>query len=209
MFHFQEEDISDEACLARHNPCEAEERKRFRSFVTYPPVRRSRQSRESEGHSTDAMSPLNQELVGLTETQSLQSTSNFSCALTYTVSYGKEETRRRSGSASSRRESEDYLQRDVEPWPERTFPLQEECYEQMKKEQIESLPKKRTYRRARAVKLDDEIEFVSPPSVGPESPVPESPMQSLSSAASVGDPDDPDWTETGDTKSGSFKISRR
>ena len=152
----------------------------------------------------DAMSPLNPDLAGSAESQSLAA--SFAYTVTYTVPYGKEETRRRSGSASSRRESEDYMQNEVEPWPERTFPLQEDCYEEMKKEQLESLPKKRSYRRSKVVKLEDEMEFVSPPSVGPESPVPESPMQS---GSSICDLDDPDWTETAETKSGSFKMSRR
>lgn len=202
----EEEDISDEACLERHNPCEAVERKKFRSFITYPPARRSRMSRESEGHSTDATSPHLQEQPGWSETPSLQSGSTIPYTVTYTVGHGKDESRRRSGStSSSRRESEDAVQREVEPWPERVFPLPEECYEQMKKEQLESLPKKRTYRR-RVVKLDDEIEFVCPPSVGPDS-APASPVQSLSSA-SVGEVDDPDWTENSSVKSGSFKAGK-
>lgn len=163
-------------------------------------------SRESEGHSTDATSPHLQEQPGWSETQSLQAGSTIPYTVTYTVGHGKDELRRRSGStSSSRRESEEAIQREVEPWPERVFPLPEECYEQMKKEQLESLPKKRTYRR-RVVKLDDEIEFVCPPSVGPDSP-PASPVQSLSSA-SVGEADDPDWTENSSVKSGSFKAGK-
>lgn len=201
----EEEDISDDACLARHYPSEAEERKKFRSFITYPPVRRSRQSRESEGHSTDAMSPLLQEQASSSESPSLQSSSVIPYTVTVTTGHGND-VRRRSGSASSRRESEEYCHKEVEPWPERIFPLPEECYEQMKKEQMDSLPKKRSYKR-RVVKLDDEIEFVSPPSIGPDSP-PESPAQSVSSA-SLGDPDDPDWLENASGKSGSYKAPRR
>ena len=199
----EEEDISDEACLSRHDPHEAAERKRFRTFVTYPPARRTRLSRESESHSVEAMSPVVQEQFSTMETQP---GSNIPYTVTYTVTHGKGkgESRRRSGSASSsRRESEDsFIQREVEPWTERVFPLPEDCYEAMKKEQEESLPKKRSYKR-RVVKLDDEIEFVCPPDSGPPSPV-----QSESSR-SVGEADDPDWTEVASMKSGSVKASKR
>lgn len=199
----EEEDISDEACLRRHDLPEAAERKRFRTFVTYPPARRTRLSRESESHSIDAMSPVVQEQFSTMETQP---GSNIPYTVTYTLTHGKGkgESRRRSGSASSsRRESEDsFIQREVEPWTERVFPLPEDCYEAMKREQEESLPKKRAYKR-RVVKLDDEIEFVCPPDSGPPSPV-----QSESSR-SVEEADDPDWTEVASMKSGSVKTTSK
>lgn len=151
----------------------------------------------------DIVSPGLQEQYCTTD-----SLSNIPYTVVHGKGKGKGESRRRSGSASSlRRDSEDScIQREIDPWPERIFPLQEDCYEQMKKEQQESLPKKRSYKR-RVVKLDDEIEFVCPPSDGPDS-APASPVQSMSSA-SVGDADDPDWTERGSVKSGSVKTSKR
>ena len=213
--YFQVEDVSDEAFSARHQSFEEEERKRIRSFITYPPVRRSRQSRESESQSSDSH-----------VTESLMTEYNVDqdgqpSIMQYSASaFYREEGRRRSGSTSRHMTGfEEYVmdyenkRRILEPWATREFPLSEECYEDMKKEQINAKStRQKSYTMTRTVKIhEDDIEFVSPDRS--ESPTaPDSPAHSYSSGSTLDDLNDPEWH--GERKkirrpSGSMRSSRR
>lgn len=186
----QREDDSDAAFLARHDSPEAEERKRFRNFVTYPPVRRGRPSRESESNTHDEFGACG----SLAESHGSNSD--------LLVQIG--DSRRRSGSTSRRfsfMEEQFSFEMIVEPFQPREFPLPEDTYEDMKREQISALKCKTKFRRARTVKVQDDLatEFVSgdfdePPEELPF--VPPSPEYSGSTDSNVDDFNDPEWNET-------------
>lgn len=182
---------------------ELEERKRFRNFVTYPPVRRSRLSRESESNTIDTLSP----------DCSLNEASFQSEHSGVQLGVGGPEERRRSGSTSRRTGSfEDYLKdydyyddEYSEPWPPRQFPLSDETYAVMLVEQNHKAPTRNTYRRPRTVKVQDDpsMEFVSPEfdSIESTSMLP-SPAPSGDSTSTCEDDNDPEWSETkGDRRS--------
>ncbi|KAL4228746.1 histone H4-K16 acetylation [Mactra antiquata] len=197
------EDLSDEKFTSRHESMELEERKRFRNFVTYPPVRRSRLSRESESNTLDTLSPdcsLNEASLQ-TEHSSIQ------------FGNGNFEERRRSGSTSRRAGSvDDYLREydfyDDEysdPWQPRQFPLSDETYAVMLVEQSHKTPTRHMYRRPRTVKVQDDpsMEFVSPEfeAMDTSSIVP-SPAGSGDSTSTCDDDNDPEWNESkGDRRS--------
>ena len=202
--------MTDEAFTDRHESMEAEERKRFRNFITYPPVRRGRLSRESESNTLDTFSPD----CSLNET-SFQ-TDGASC-----LSYIHEE-RRRSGSTSRKSTTfDDYIKEydynDMEymdPWPARQFPLPEDVYEEMKIEQNRASSTRNTYRRPRTVKVQDDpsMEFISPDFEQLDSVTfAASPAPSGTSTSTCDDDNDPEWNESrGDRRSSiSMKHSKR
>lgn len=202
------EDLTDETFSQRHDALEIEERKRIRNYITYPPVRRSRMSRESESNTLDTFSP--------------ESSLNEASFASEGVGLILGEERRRSGSTSRRAGYFDDYLRDYdseegmcfEPWPERQFPLAEETYEQMKLEQSKVGPTRNTYRRPRTVKVQDDpsMEFISPEGFEQEdsSVMPGFPYPSEGSMSND-DEDDPEWNEThGDRRSSiSMKHSKR
>lgn len=214
------EDLSDEAFLNRHETAEAEERKRFRNFITYPPVRRSRLSRESESNTLESVpSELNFHDSG----------SQCDLQASFQSSFSREEGRRRSSSTSitSRRSSflEEYMchithdsfdREHLDPFPPRYFPLSDEVYEDMKKEQLTVSETKHLY-RTRTVRVQDDpsMEFISPEfDVGDSEAqyiAPSSPAGSRGSSVSVEDENDPEWNERhGDRRSSiSMRHSKR
>ncbi|KAH3701592.1 KAT8 regulatory NSL complex subunit 1-like [Dreissena polymorpha] len=214
------EDVTDEAFTVRHDVPEAEERKRFRNFITYPPVRRSRTSRESESNNTENFAvdcPLGESFSSM----DLQ-------AAGFSFSGLKEDGRRRSGSTSRRGSfmeefgvglgGQEYLFDSwrSEPFPERIFPLDETMYEKMKQEQLTASRTKNKYRRRRTVKLQDDpaMEFVSPEVEATEDlPYVDvaSPGYSGSTDSNMEDFNDPEWNEgQGERRSSlSTKHSKR
>lgn len=185
------EDLNDNAFLNRHEICESEERKKFRNFITFPHVRRSRLSRESECNTHDSFSP----------DSSLNDT-HFDNG--FSVNSGREDGRRRSCSTSRRSSFLDeciwdqvqycYEVEHQDPWPLRQFPLPEELYEEMKNEVVTSVPII-TYRRRETVRMPDDLgmEFVSPECDNAETLlVSLSPEQGNELGISSED-DDPEW----------------
>ncbi|XP_045207294.2 KAT8 regulatory NSL complex subunit 1-like isoform X2 [Mercenaria mercenaria] len=205
------EDMTDDTFADRHETMEAEERKRFRNFITYPPVRRGRLSRESESNTLETFSPE----CSLNEA-SFQ-TDSAGC-----LSYIHEE-RRRSGSTSRRsntfddsvREYDSYNDYEyMEPWPARQFPIPEDVYEEMKIEQNRVSSTRNTYRRPRTVKVQDDpsMEFISPDFEPLDSATfAASPAPSGTSTSTCDDENDPEWNENrGDRRSSiSMKHSKR
>lgn len=208
--------MTDEAFNLRHDVPEAEERKRFRCFVTYPPVRRGRLSRESESNTHENYGVE----CGLGESFDSQ-TAGFS------FSGMKEDGRRRSGSTSRRGSfleefgvglgGQEYLYDSwrSEPFAERIFPLEETLYEEMKQEQLTASRTKNNYRRRRTVKVQDDLamEFISPEVETTEDLpyVAASPGYSGSTDSNCEDFNDPEWNEgQGDRRSSvSTKHSKR
>lgn len=206
---FQVEDVSDEAFLNRHETPETEERKRFRNFVTYPPVRRSRLSRESESNTLESV-PSDVNLYESGSTSDLQNS--------FQSVNSRDEGRRRSSSTSvpSRRSSfldeytssfaRDSFERDyLDPFPPRQFPLTDELFDEMKREQVSVYRSRNVYHRTRNVRVQDDpsMEFISPEFDGNDSPYvgPESPVGSVASG-SPEDENDPEWNESrGDRRS--------
>ncbi|XP_052804340.1 KAT8 regulatory NSL complex subunit 1-like isoform X2 [Mya arenaria] len=193
----EEEDVSDSAFLQRHEASETDERKRFRSFVTYPPSRRTRLSRESESNALDGSS----EFVG-----GMAESYGSSCDMMA----GLNDSRRRSGSTSTSRRysfADEYpcssFEYQTEPFQPRDFPLPENTYEDMKKEQISALKVKQKFRRARTFKVQNDLatEFVSGDYDESENQeevafVPPSPEYSGSTDSNVDDFNDPEWNES-------------
>lgn len=219
LFLFQFEDLSDEAFLNRHEIPEAEERKRFRNFITYPPVRRSRLSRESESNTIDSFpSDINLHESG--------SQSELHVALHSSTCTLKEEGRRRSSSTSagmSRRGSflddslnsywrESFERDTVDPFVPRQFPLPDDIFEEMQQEQIAVTRNRNVYHRSRHVRVQDDpsMEFISPEFDLGESQyvAPDSPGGSF---VSVEDENDPEWNQArGDRRcSLSMRHSKR
>lgn len=205
--------MTDETFSQRHELMEASERKRFRSFVTYPPVRRTRLSRESESNILETFSP-----------ECSLSDAHFqtdSSGIVYSVS--RDEERRRSGSTSRRTSSlEEYIReydiynelQCLDPWTVRQFPLPEDTYEQMKIEQNRAGVTRNTYRRPRTVKVqeDPSMEFISPDFEPLDSAsIAASPAASGDSTSTCDDENDPEWNENrGDRRSSiSMKHSKR
>lgn len=149
-----EEDLSDETFALRHLKLELEEKKRFRNFVQYPPLRRSR------ARSDVSLSALDSRDAGLSEENSLSSRPTTPILMKSlpsgsSGSTGLEESlaslqsqRPRTMSVStptSRRDMRQCSQsgfdvmdssRDamLEPWPRRFFPLPNEEFERMLEE---------------------------------------------------------------------------
>lgn len=203
------EDMTDEAFIDRHESMEAEERKRFRNFITYPPVRRGRLSRESESNTLDTFSPD----CNLNEIPLQTDGASY-------LSFIHEE-RRRSGSTSRKSTTfddlKDYEYYDMEhtdPWPARLFPLPEDVYEEMKIEQNQISSTRNRYRRPRTVKVQDDpsMEFISPDFEQLDSVTfAASPAPSGTSTSTCEDDNDPEWNENrGDRRSSiSMKHSKR
>lgn len=195
--------------MQRHELQEAEERKRFRNFITYPPVRRGRLSRESESNTLETFSP--------------DCSLNEATFQTDGISIIREDERRRSGSTSRRstllddciREYDFYTDMEyMEPWPARQFPLPEEMYEEMKIEQNHSSLTRNRYRRPRTVKVQDDpsMEFISPDLEMLDAVTfAASPAPSGTSTSTCDDENDPEWNESrGDRRSSiSMKHSKR
>lgn len=168
------EELTDEAFLERHYLSEVQERKRFSNFVQYP-SRRSRNSRTDSGAASDVA-----------------------------AQDGQEETfRRRSSSAASIRsasfslEDKDIDMSDanvIEPWGERAFPLSEEEYNIMLKDQPEVLEPRRRRGSAR-VSLSESFGGKTEEEGIAGDSVPTSPLGSTSSPSVTGDdPNDPEWS---------------
>jgi len=189
--------MTDEAFINRHDASETDERKRFRNYVTYPPVRRSRLSRESESMDTF---PADMGLQECASQSDLQASFQFN----------REEGCRRSGSTStamSRRSSfmDEYMgyaidsfeRETFEPFPSRQFPLPEDMFEEMKQEQLDVGNVRNVYHRQRTVRMQDDtsMEFISPEFEAGESTyvVADSPVGSGGSSLSLEDENDPEW----------------
>lgn len=184
-FVLQVEELTDEAFQTRHYLSEVQERKRFSNFVQYP-SRRSRSSRTDSGPTSD------------TATQD-----------------GPEETfRRRSSSAASIRSAsfsledkdlEFYDSHVIEPWGERAFPLSEEEYSIMLKDQPQFIEPRRRRSSAR-VSLSESFGGKTEEEGMTGDNLPISPLGSVSSPSIAGDdPNDPEWSvevgENGTSKS--------
>ncbi|XP_060075069.1 KAT8 regulatory NSL complex subunit 1-like [Ylistrum balloti] len=211
------EDLTDESFIERHKICEVQEKKRFTSFIQYP-SRRQRGSRGEEQPRTPAMTDdipmdisVNEPILPLTSPLST------SPSPTPQVQAFKDEAfRRRSSSASSRRlsmsASMDENSRDsqlyetvemcsVDPWPDRTFPLTEEEYEQMKMVQPPAVHVRRARMSSTRISLMSEYSSshhqLEDSMSG--SSLPCSPLPSTSSGSVVGeDPNDPEWIINGE-----------
>lgn len=211
------ETMTDEDFAKRHQKNEDEERKRFRSFITYPPVRRSRLSRESESNVDNFSPDSSMNEAGFLQA-SLPESTLFSQSFPFNV--GREEGRRRSGSTSRRSISIDEHSRDTEyydmyrvvkePFVPREFPLSDDCYEEMKREQETCTESEnQAYRRAKAMKLDEEMEFMNALCERSESP--SAPISPATSGSTVDDIHDPEWNASrGDRRSSlSLKQAKR
>uniref|UniRef100_A0A2C9KRZ0 PEHE domain-containing protein n=1 Tax=Biomphalaria glabrata TaxID=6526 RepID=A0A2C9KRZ0_BIOGL len=154
------EDISDERYAARHLILEQEEKKRFRSFVQYPPIRRNRG--RSDALSSSSGRTINSERFSTEESNitfvedgylsSQPSTPVINKSLSTFFPKVNDESyesqpstsRRRTISLSKRERSSSLIFDDlpnfpdegsgVKPWPRRTFPISESEYQLMIKE---------------------------------------------------------------------------
>ncbi|OWF45329.1 KAT8 regulatory NSL complex subunit 1 [Mizuhopecten yessoensis] len=214
------EDLSDESFADRHKICEVQEKKRFTSFIQYP-SRRQRGSREDQPR-TPAMADdipmdisVNEPILPL---MSPLSTSPSPTPQAQAQAFKDEAFRRRSSSASSRRlsmsASMDENSRDsqlyemveifsVDPWPDRTFPLTEDDYEQMKTVQPPAVHVRRARISSARISLMSEYSSTSHHPQQEDSMSgsshPCSPLPSTSSGSVVGeDPNDPEWMLNGD-----------
>ncbi|XP_033730589.1 KAT8 regulatory NSL complex subunit 1-like [Pecten maximus] len=211
------EDLTDESFIERHKICEVQEKKRFTSFIQYP-SRRQRGSRGEDQPRTPAMTDDIQMDISVNEPiLPLTSSLSTSPSPTPQVQAFKDEAfRRRSSSASSRRlsmsASMDENSRDsqlfemvemcsVDPWPERTFPLTEEEYEQMKMVQPPAIRVRRARISSTRISLMSEYSSSHHPQEDSMSGSshPCSPLPSTSSGSVVGeDPNDPEWMISGE-----------
>ena len=205
FYVLQIEDLSDEAFDERHKVCEVSERKRFSTFIHYP-SRRSRGSMGGEEKRSTTPLPLDirtNDLGPITP----DAMSPDPGLIDTNFSISKEEAfRRRSSSASSQRFSHSFddghdLPDVVEivnkdPWPERTFPLSEAEYEEMKI--VLAAPVKRRKNRISKARLSLSSEFNGKiDSVTPISSRAASPAPSSSSGSFITeDPNDPEWTSS-------------
>ncbi|RUS71945.1 hypothetical protein EGW08_020288 [Elysia chlorotica] len=152
----EEEDLSDEAYALRHLKLELEEKKRFRNFVQYPPLRRSRarsdvslsaidkgesmpQSEEGSLSSRPTTPVLMKSLPSLTSGRAgslEESFVNLQSQRPRTMSVSTPASRRetRQGSQAGQDGAEAHRDLMVEPWPRRSFPLVTEEFESMLRE---------------------------------------------------------------------------
>lgn len=195
ILYFQIEDLSDEIFAERHLKCEVLEKKRFTNFVQYP-SRRSRGSRTEIGmpSTPDALSPSP---INLPDSNIFQQNPGPSSLDNF---------RRRSSSVSSRRQSFSLTFEESsmdmvdityhDPWPERTFPLEEDEYESMKAVQPPATVITRRRIPSARMSLVSEFENSKLDDSTPSSSRPCSPLPSSSSGSYAGeeDPNDPEWT---------------
>ncbi|KAH9492408.1 hypothetical protein Btru_051040 [Bulinus truncatus] len=219
-----EEDLSDEVYAARHLLLELEEKKRFRNFVQYPPVRRNR-ARSDAIPSTGR--PMTGERVSTEEGNSTQpnlmdesSLSSLPTTPVLNKSYSsifqnknsddngeghQPSSRRRTFSASRRERSSSIIFDDnpnspddwsgIKPWPRRTFPISESEYQLMVKE-FTSNCEPVHHRSVNRRILDPSIFVSSSMENNEDANIAPSPHPSNESLSSAGDdPNDPEWIE--------------
>ncbi|GFS15218.1 KAT8 regulatory NSL complex subunit 1 [Elysia marginata] len=151
----EEEDLSDEKFALRHLKFELEEKKRFRNFVQYPPLRRSRarsdvslsamdsrdggQSEENSLSSRPATPVLMKSLPSVSSGRGSsleESLASLQGQRPRTMSVSTPTARRdpRQGSLYCQDSVDSQRDTVLEPWPHRIFPLATEEYEHMLKE---------------------------------------------------------------------------
>lgn len=211
-----DEDLSDERYAARHLALEQEEKKRFRNFVQYPPVRRNRARSEanpckpSDRHGADDGAATHN--THLEENSSRPPTPVLNKCLQGTnpddslveCQQNNISARRRTVSFSKRDRSSSVIFDDihnslidcggVEPWPRRTFPISEDEYHLMREElppSCEPVHQRVTRRLAEPsgkVYVGGNVDNQEDTSAVP------SPHPSNESVSSIGeDPNDPEW----------------
>ncbi|XP_005091967.1 KAT8 regulatory NSL complex subunit 1 [Aplysia californica] len=218
-----EEDLSDEKFAARHAVLEQEEKKRFRSFVQYPPVRRGRARSEVL---VDVKEETTAECQGKPAGDGLEppaglstiSESDSSCPTTPMLSKShpvystpsqddgmdslqQQLASRRRAQSFSRRGHYDDLHNHLigvcEPYPRRVFPLSEEEYRLMK-EEAPSCCEPVHQRVTRRLAEPSGKVYVSGGDAGDEPSAAPSPHPSNESMSSAGDdPNDPEWVGGG------------
>ncbi|CAL1547714.1 unnamed protein product [Lymnaea stagnalis] len=213
-----DEDLSDERYAARHLALEQEEKKRFRNFVQYPPVRRNRA--RSEANPSKPIDRNGAEEGTPTHTALIEDSSVSSRPPTPVLNKCPQGTntddslvecqqnnisaRRRTVSFSKRDRSSSVIFDDihnslidcggVEPWPRRTFPISEDEYHLMREElppSCEPVHQRVTRRLAEPsgkIYVGGNVDNQEDASAVP------SPHPSNESVSSIGeDPNDPEW----------------
>ncbi|XP_050407403.2 KAT8 regulatory NSL complex subunit 1 [Patella vulgata] len=195
------EDISDTSFSIRHQKCEAEEKKRFASFIQYPMRRRIRTDLGISTSDPASPDPLGTETFTHTS-QEHRPSSPLSAFGDESV--GSVHIQRRSSSISKRfsvsssfDDPLEYEREKVDPWSPRTFPLSEADYEEMKSVEphvYETLPVISPVQPT--VNADVITDSSSRTESTPGSSRPTSPIQSSCSNSVMDDddPNDPEWT---------------